>query len=270
MISSAKCCGRRDPPSRERQDPVPPAVLAGQSIWPCGWLESILPSPSDPHMRNDCPSPAPPILGFPLKQDSSKQSLHCQRRRHETATARTARQRWGSKETQSCRSSGSMGGRQRGSPVPKTPICPRDHLLWGDKSSPQWSSCRAFRHWQDKRVGRPEILLAKPEKKRQELCPRMWRLSDFKGCPPQALWRPTVLTCTNSSIEGPLHGLCDRLTVVFWLERRQLWLDSRHCRPIDQDDALRTSQNHHRCSWTSGINHRRGGAISRPPRLHHK
>ena len=41
--------------------------------------------------------------------------------------------------------------------VSRTSIHPRDHPFWGSKSSLQWSSCRAFWHWQDKRVGWPSL-----------------------------------------------------------------------------------------------------------------
>ena len=163
-----------------------------------------------------------------------------------------------------------MGRSWRSAPIPRAPICPRDYPLWGDKLSLRWSSCRAFRHWQDKRVGRPEILLAKPEEGRRGLCQRMWRLSGFKSCPPQALWRSTVLACTDSPMEGPLDGLRDGFTAFCWLEGRQLRLDSRHSRPLDQDSALWASQGHHRRSRTSGSDHRRSCTTSRPPRLHHK
>ena len=98
----------------------------------------------------------------------------------------------------------------------------------------------------------------------------MWRLSDFKSCPPQALWKPTVLACTNSPLEEPLNRLCDGFTAFCWLEGRQLRLDSRHSRPLDQDGALWASQGHHRRSGTSGSDHRRGCTASWPPRLHHK
>ena len=98
----------------------------------------------------------------------------------------------------------------------------------------------------------------------------MWRLSGFKGYPPQALWKLIVFACTDSLMEKPFHELCNRLTVVFWLKRRQLWLDPRHCWPANQDGALQTSQSYHQYFWTSGSNHRRGGATSRPHRLHHK
>ena len=98
----------------------------------------------------------------------------------------------------------------------------------------------------------------------------MWHLSDFKNCPLQVLWRPTVLTWTDSLMEGPLDRLCDRFTAFCWLEERQLRLDSRHSRPLDQDGALWASQGHHRRSGTSGSDHKRGCTASRPPRLHHK
>ena len=71
-------------------------------------------------------------------------------------------------------------------------------------------------------------------------------------------------------MEEPLNGLCDRFTAFCWLEGRQLQLDSRHSRPLDQDGALWASQGHHRRSGTSGSDHRRGCTASRPPRLHHK
>ena len=80
-------------------------MLAGQSSWSFGQLESTLPSPSDALMRNDCSSLAPPILELLAKQNSLKEPLYYQCQRHKTTTAQTARQRQRSKETQSCRSS---------------------------------------------------------------------------------------------------------------------------------------------------------------------
>ena len=87
--------------------------------------------------------------------------------------------------------------------------------------------------------------MTKPEERRRELCLRMRRLSDFKGRPPQVPWRPAALAYTDSSIEGPLHRPRDQLTVIHGLEKRQLQLDSRHCQPIDEDNALQAGQNHH-------------------------
>ena len=180
-----------------------------------------------------------PVLGLPPKQHSSRQPLNCQHRRYKTMTHRAAGKQRGSKASQrNCRPSGRLTQCQGSVPVPRTLICPRDNLFWGDKLSPQWSSCRTFQHWQDKRVGRPEILLAELVERYRELCPRMRRLSDFKSRPLQTLWRLVVLAFTNPSIEKPLHGLRDRPAFIRWLERQQLWLDSCYCWPIDQDGAL--------------------------------
>ena len=141
----------------------------------------LITSPPDPHMRNNCPSPVVPVLGLSPKWHNSRQPLHCQHWRYEAMTFWAARKRQESKASQrSCRPSGGLERYRGSAAIPRTPICPRDHPLWGDKLSLQWSSCRAFWHWQDKRVGWLEILLAKPEKRRWELCPRMWCLSDFE------------------------------------------------------------------------------------------
>ena len=219
-------------------------------------------------MQNDRSSPTEPVLDLSLRENSSWQSLHCQHRRHEVMTLQVAEKRRESEASQKLyRPSGGLERRQGSTPVPNTPIRLKDYPFRGHKLLPRWSSCRAFWHWQDKRVGWPEILLAKPEERRQKLCPRMWRLSDFKSRLSQAIWRPAVLACTNSSMEGPLHGLRDRLTVVRGLEGRQLWLNSRHCRPIDQDGALRASQSHHWCSGTSESHHRRGSLTPWSTRL---
>ena len=137
-----------------------------------------------------------------------------------------------------CRPSGGLGRHRGSAPVLRAPICSKDHPFRGDKSTPQWSTCKALWYWLDKRIGRPKIQLAEPEEKGRGLCPRMWHLSGFKGCPPQALWRPTVFAFTNSLMEGSLHGLCDRFTIIRGLERWQLWLDPCHCQPIDQDGVL--------------------------------
>ena len=114
------------------------------------------------------------------------------------------------------------------------------------------------------------ILLAEPEERRQELCQRMWRLSCFKNCPPQALWKLTVLVCTDSPMEWTLDRLSDRFTAFCWLEGRQLQLDSRHSQPLDQDGILWACQGHQQRFGTSGSNYRRGCTTSRSPRLHHK
>ena len=67
-------------------------------------------------------------------------------------------------------------------------------------------------------ASRLEILLAKPEKGCQELCLRIWHLSGFESGQTQAQWWPAVLTYTDSSVEEPLHRLCDRIAVVlsYW------------------------------------------------------
>ena len=119
----------------------------------------------------------------------------------------------------------------------------------------------------NKGVGQPEILLAGLAERRQELCPRMRRLSGFKSRLSQALWRLTVLAYTNSLMEKPLHRLLHRLTVLYGLEKQQLWLDSCHCQPIDQDGALRASQSHHWRSETNGSHPERGSSILWPIRL---
>ena len=194
--------------------------------------------------------------------------MHCQYQRNEVTTLRAARKRQESKASQKfCRPSKGLGRRRGSTSVLRTPICPRDHPFRGHKLPPQWSSYRAFWHWQDKRVGRPEILLAELEQKRQTLCPTMWRLSDFKNRPPQTIWRPAVLVCPNSSIERPLHGLCDWLTIVRGLEGRQLQVNSCHCWPIDQDSARQASQSYHWCSGTSGTHHKRGSLAPLSTRL---
>ena len=97
----------------------------------------------------------------------------------------------------------------------------------------------------------------------------MWRLSGFEGSQTLALWWPAVFTYTDTLVEGPLHGLCDWITVVFWLERRQLWLDSRNCQLVDQDGALQASQSHHWRSGTSKSHPRRGSLTLQPTKLNH-
>ena len=164
-----------------------------------------------------------PCLRLSPKRHSLKQPLHYQYRRHETTTLWAAGKRRGSKTSQRiCRLSGGLERCRRSAPIPRALICPRDHSLQGDKLSPQWSSCRTFRHWKNKRVGHPEILLAKSEEGRWDLCQRIWHLSDFKKHPPQALWKLTVFAYTNSSMGRPFHRLCDWLTIVRRLEGRQL------------------------------------------------
>ena len=185
-------------------------------------------------------------------------------------TLRVARNWQGSKGNQRlCWPPKGLERRQGGALVSRTPIRPRNHPFQGDKLSPQWSLCRAFWYWQDKRVGRPEILLAEPEKRRQSLCLRMWRLFYFKDHLPQALWRPTVLTCIDSPIERPFDRLCDRLTIVPQLKGWQLWLDPCHCWPLNQNGTLRASQSHHQYSRTSKSNYWRGDTISWPLGLHY-
>ena len=106
-------------------------------------------------MRNDCSSPVAPFLGLPLKRYSSRRSLR-QHQMYEPTIPRAVGQQQRSKSFESWRPSGGLGRSQRSTLVPKTYICPRDHPLRGDKLSQWWSSCRAFQHWQDKRIGRPK------------------------------------------------------------------------------------------------------------------
>ena len=221
-------------------------------------------------MQNNCPASALPILRLPPRRNYLRQSLNCQHWRHETTTTQTLRRRQGSKSSESWRLSKGLEESRGSVPVLRAPICPKDHLLQSDKLSSRWSSCGAFWHWQDKKVGWPEILLAEPEEERRELGQRIRRLSDFKNCPPQALCRSTVLTCTNSLMERPFDRLCDRFTAFFWLERQQLQLNSCHSRPLDQYGALWASQGHHRRSETSESNYKRRCTVLRLPRLHHK
>ena len=79
-------------------------------------------------MRNDCPNPAPTILEQHPNQHSSRQSLHCQHRRHETTILQAARKKRGSKASQRLyRPSEGLGGCQGGAPVPGASLCPRNH-----------------------------------------------------------------------------------------------------------------------------------------------
>ena len=233
-ISSAECWGKRHPPLQKRQDLTLPVVLAGHIIWSFGRLESTFPSLPDLYMWNNCSSSTESVLELFLKRNSSWQSLYYQHWKYEATTLQAAGKPQGSKASQRlCRPFGGLKRRRRSAPISRTPIHPSHHLFQGDKSLLQWSSCKAFRYWQDKEVGWPEILLAKPNERRWELCQRMQRLFGFKSRPLQVLLRPEVLAYTNSLMEGPFYGLRNRLTIVCGLEGRQLQLDPYHCQPVD-------------------------------------
>ena len=89
-------------------------------------------------MRNPCLSKAPPILELSPKQHSLRQSLYCQHWKHEATTLQVIGKQRGSKAFQRlCGSFGRLGECQGSAPVPRAPICPRDHLLQGDKLSSQ-------------------------------------------------------------------------------------------------------------------------------------
>ena len=234
-----ECWRRKHPPLQKLQDPAPPAVFVGQIIWSFGQLKSTLPCLPDLHIWNNYSPPTKPVLKLSPRGNSSWQPLHCQHQRHEATKLQAARKRRGSKAFQRlCRPSRELERHRESVLVSKTPIRLSNYLFQGDILSPQWSSCKTFWYWQDKRVGWPEILVAVPKNRRRELCPRMQRFSNFKSRPSQALWRPAFLACIKSSMERPFYGLCDRLTVVHRLEGRQLQLNPRHCRPVDQDVVL--------------------------------
>ena len=219
-------------------------------------------------MRNDCFSPTEPVLKLPSRQNSPGQSLHCQHQRYEATTLQAARKQRGSKASQKlCKPSKGLERCRGSGPVSRTPIRPSNHPFQGDKLLPQWFSYRTFWYWQDKGVDRPEILLAEPEERHRELCLRIQCLSGFKSYLLQALWRLAVLTYTNLLIERPLHGLCDRLTVIHGLEKQQLRLDPCHCQPIDQDGALWASQSYYWYFGASKSYLRYGSSTSRSTRL---
>ena len=101
---------------------------------------------------------------------------------------RIAKKWWGSKYTQRFgRPPGGLERRWVTASVPRALVYVRNHPFLGDKLSSWWSTCRIFRNWQDPRVDWLKVLLAEPEEGHQDLCQRMWRLSDFKSRPPQAL-----------------------------------------------------------------------------------
>ena len=207
------------------------------------------------------------VLGYVLSQIKCRRPLPSQHWCHASEALRVARiRRWGSKN-QGRRTKERLWRGWWSPAPPRATLCSRNHQNRAHQLSLQWSSCRTFRYWQNKRVGQPEILLAEPEERHRKPCARMWRLSGFKNRLPQALWRPAVFAYTDASIKRPLHELCDRLIVVRGLERWQLWLDPHYYRPIDQDGALRASQSHYWCFKTSGSHHRRYSLASRPTKL---
>ncbi len=61
----------------------------------------------------------------------------------------------------------------------------------------------------------------------------MRHLLDFKGGPPQALRRSSIITCSNSSVEKPVNRLCYRPSNLSQLEEWQLRLDIGHKVTID-------------------------------------
>ena len=173
---------RRKRPSEQR---ISKSCIACSPSWPILASQASHPSqavatPPSPHLWNLRPTPSSTTLEQHPKWNSSWYSL-CQRQRGETTTARTARQWQRGKSAESWGPFKGLKKRWGSAPILRPPIYPRDHPLRDDKLSPQWSSYRAFWHWQDNRVGWPKILLAKPEEGRWGLYPRMWRLSGFKS-----------------------------------------------------------------------------------------
>ena len=71
-------------------------------------------------------------------------------------------------------------------------------------------------------------------------------------------------------MKRPLDGLYDWFAVVYWLERRQLRLNSCHSWSFDQDGILWASQSHHQYSRTGESDYRRGGATSWPLGLNYQ
>ena len=150
---------------------------------PNAFWAKLVTFPPNPRIRNQYFSPAPSFLQLPPKQHSLRRSSR-QNQKYEPTTLRTVGQWWKSKSAKSWGPAGRLERCQRIALVPKPSICSRDHPLQGDKSSTQWSSCRAFWYWQDKGVGWPKKLLAKPLEGCQNLSLRIWHLFSFKNRPP--------------------------------------------------------------------------------------
>ena len=92
----------------------------------------------------------------------------------------------------------------------------------------------------------------------------------FKGSQTQALWRPAVLACTDSSMEGPFDGFRHGITDFNRLERWQLWLHPSHRWPAHKNGVLWADQGYYRCPRTGESNYWFSGATSGPPGLHHQ
>ena len=187
-------------------------------------------------------------------------------------TARATKQQQGGKGAQIRYSSlsGGLGRWQRSALVLQRLICPKNYPFRGDKLSSWWSTCRIFRNWQVKRASSQKVFLAYAPSQCQVFYLRMQRVFSLQSYLLQALWGPAVLACTNSLVKRPLDKLCNRLTIVSCLEEQQLWLNSCHCRPFDQDNAIQGNESHHQCSGTSKSNNWHGNIISWLSRLHHQ
>ena len=87
-------------------------------------------------MQNVCFSTAPSALELPAREHNVRRSLR-QHRGYELTTPQAVGQRERSKSTENWEPSGRLRRTQGSDLILRAPICLRDHLLQGDKSSPQ-------------------------------------------------------------------------------------------------------------------------------------
>ena len=139
---------------------------------------------SDPHMRNNCFSPAKQVLGHIASQIKQRKALQSQHWCYSSEASGVTRNRLGSSKNQSHRAARRMRRVQWSFPPPKTFLCAKNCSFWTHQQVSQWSICMAFWDWQDLRTDWSEVLLAKLEEGNWNLYSRMWCLSDFKNRPP--------------------------------------------------------------------------------------
>ncbi len=149
-----------------------------------------------------------------------------------------------------------LGRYRTGASLPGPSVRPQSHPLRADKQAPQPPSSRPLRHREDSQADSQKLLLADATMRHQGLRQGMQRLFGFKGSPPQAIRRASILAHFYSLVERPVNGLCHRPPNLSQLEKRQLRLDIGHCRRAHKNGTLQASQGHNRCTGSSKDDHR--------------
>ena len=69
--------------------------------------------------------------------------------------------------------------------------------------------------------------------------------------------------------DGPSDGLCDRLTHLNRLEKRQLQLYSNYCWPAKKDGSLQAGKDHHQCTRPCWSYNQRSNTSPQSAQLNH-